>query len=75
MYENNPNKINFNFVYTQNVCDEVCDEFHCQHYDEFPVKWPVTRKMFPFDDVIMKFHPTGRSRTSGNWIFTISSIY
>ena len=22
----------------------------------FPHKWPVTRKMFPFDDVIMHFH-------------------
>ena len=22
---------------------------------EFPAQWPVTRKMFPFDDVIMAF--------------------
>ena len=26
----------------------------------FPNKWPVTRKMFPFDDVIMHFSETGR---------------
>ena len=27
----------------------------------FPHKWPVTRKMFPFDDVIMCNHKTRRS--------------
>ena len=27
----------------------------------FPDKWPVTRKMFPFDDVIMCFHLTTSS--------------
>ena len=26
----------------------------------FPHKWPVTRKMFPFDDVIMRYWPSGK---------------
>ena len=42
---------------------------------EFPHKWPVTRKMFPFDDVIMNiwrelsrpFH-TLRSRQNGRYL-------
>ena len=25
-----------------------------------PHKWPVTRKMFPFDDVIMRYWPSGK---------------
>ena len=29
----------------------------------FPHKWPVTRKMFPFDDVIMVRSPTVMSPT------------
>ena len=27
----------------------------------FPHKWPVTRRMFPFDDVIMESSPSGQS--------------
>ena len=30
-----------------------------------PHKWPVTRKIFPFDDVIMKSRPYSRSVDSG----------
>ena len=47
-----------------------------------PHKWPVTRKMFPFDDVIMKFHTCyrqgcilQRQATTGYWVpceFTLS---
>ena len=29
------------------------------HRGHSPYKWPVTRKMFPFDDVIMKHHDIG----------------
>ena len=35
-----------------------------------PHKWPVTRKMFPFDDVIMAslmVHISKQSKFSGNW--------
>ena len=37
-----------------------------------PHKWPVTRKMFPFDDVIMYFVITGITTTT---TFTVSSDY
>ena len=30
-----------------------------------PHKWPVTRKMFPFDDAIMLFHQNMESATNG----------
>ena len=40
----------------------VCSVVHSMWPENFPHKWPVTRKMFPFDDVIMtwnkKFHVT-----------------
>ena len=32
-----------------------------------PHKWPVTRKMFPFDDVIMKFEPNPSSLYRNAW--------
>ena len=35
-----------------------------------PHKWPVTRKMFPFDDVIMIFRPTYDCDTSGPLLIT-----
>ena len=34
-----------------------------------PHKWPVTRKMFPFDDVIMTFLITNGNLTEDNLIF------
>ena len=34
-----------------------------------PHKWPVTRKMFPFDDVIMKMH--NRTRASCPWSYKL----
>ena len=36
---------------------QVCGEFTGGPVN-FPHKWPVTRKMFPFDDVIMVYLPT-----------------
>ena len=32
------------------------------------VKWPVTRKMFPFDDVIMDHHNSVASFTNIDWL-------
>ena len=43
-----------------------------------PHKWPVTRKMFPFDDVIMPFDKLGRSWYRGgswNWSTERSDWY
>ena len=34
-----------------------------------PHKWPVTRKMFPFDDVILKPHQTNHERVCDKCIF------
>ena len=33
---------------------KLCVTFLCAGKSPVPHKWPVTRKMFPFDDVIMK---------------------
>ena len=33
-----------------------------------PHKWPVTRTMFPFDDVIMESHQSGASQRSPQWL-------
>ena len=35
----------------------------------FPHKWPVTRKMFPFDDVIMVSNHNKTKQTQIEWIF------
>ena len=34
---------------------------------EFPHKWPVTRKMFPFDDVIKKINPCIAKHVYDRW--------
>ena len=33
-----------------------------------PHKWPTTRKMFPFDDVIMKWRAQLRQQTMVSWV-------
>ena len=38
-----------------------------------PHKWPVTRKMFPFDDVIMNRNYISRQQTYSSWTWRISS--
>ena len=42
----------------------------------FPHKWPVTRKMFPFDDVIMYYDASnGRDNDSDDsWIKSVRSL-
>ena len=37
-----------------------------------PHKWPVTRKMFPFDDVIMRWHETITKHQKVQTLFIIS---
>ena len=46
----------------------------------FPHKWPVTRKMFPFDDVIMIYHhdicvQTGRKNNCSGCVIRYFQIY
>ena len=40
----------------------------------FPHKWPVTRKMFPFDDVIMETIGASCSEVVCLWLFLVYSI-
>ena len=40
-----------------------------------PHKWPVTRKMFPFDDVIMHVSEIGHSSTKPTWAPDLSVSY
>ena len=35
----------------------------------YPYKWPVTPKMFPFDDVIMELESLLDSKTASCWLF------
>ena len=39
-----------------------------------PHKWPVTRKMFTFDDVVMTFLLTGSQADCGPWLFYPTSL-
>ena len=53
---------------------KLCITGHCVGNSpgtgEFPQKWPVTRKLFPFDDVIM-----GRGLPKQWWVTTCRSVF